>query len=263
MTEEATNEEVSGLSETTDDSQWETEAGGELEDSVELTEEPAGEVEEKRAEREAAYQTKYQEGLTVLDEIDPSGGLSDAFRTGQAPLPVKAQMPQDLAEEGVTIGDLSPTQFAELQRQLNAESSATLRAEIQYESDIRNQQQALAASQQRAVKALSIATESPNPLANLNPAVLQQLSTMGINPQQTWPDHFARAYIRELQVAKGRAIQGNAVAESAAAKIQATKELQQPGAAASPDQKPKTQNEKLLDAMNATAGGDAAKEVFG
>lgn len=268
MTDNPADEKVQDLeTETTSDDQWETEAGGELEADgkaeKEVIEEPAGETEEKKAERDAAYQTKYQDGLSVLDEIDPTGGLSEAFKSGQVPPPQRAELHPDLAGEGITVGDLSPQQFADMQRQLNAESSATLRAQIQQETAQNDQRKALSASQHRCVKALSIATENADPLNNLNPAVLQQLSSMGITPEQTWPDHFARAYIRELQVSKGLATQGNAIAESAAAKVKATQELAQPGAVAPLEQRPLTKNEELLKKMNATVGGQANKDVFG
>ncbi len=270
MTDEAKKDEDLGLTPeiTEDDSQWETEAGGELETDAEPTAEPtddapAGETTEQKAERDAVYQTKYQAGLEVLDEIDPTGGLSKAFRTGQAPAPQAQPIPVGLTEDGLTIGDLSPAQFVALQRQLQAESAANIRVQVQNENATNDADRAFYASQQRATKALSVAMDTPDPLNNLNPAVLQQLSSMGITPQESFPDHFARAYIRELQMSTGKATQGNAIAESAAAKVKAVNQMAQPSTGATPDQKPKTQNDKLLDAMNATAGGQAHKDVFG
>ena len=202
---------------------------------------------------EPLYQTKYQDALGRLDETDPTGHLR-SIATGEVS-PTEQPPPQQDGEP-LLVSDMTQDQLAGTIGKMVREQTTMAYQQVR-------QRESIAQASNQAWREIAAVQDGD---ATLNPQVLQQLASIGIDPQRTWPTQFARAYIERLQtnaISAQEQGQVNDVTASTQAKVDALKQVQQPVGASPPAPQKLSANMQRLKQMQDAGSSEAAKEVFG
>lgn len=222
------------------------------------TETPAENAEEEREAREQLYQTKYQELLNTVKEFDSDAYAAWSDKTGDEATKTEASAASEV--EG------SLDEMAAMEKRIMDGMRNELRT--QREQDHRSQIQS---TYQRELHVAKGALDKFIADAEISKEAVDQAGVVvqgwGIDPNVPGgPSQYLKAmgYVLGEHV---RNSARNSTTEQAAAEAKAKTEalagVQQPKGGASPEPPKKSKEQRLLDAMNATAEPAVSAEVFG